>query len=92
MSAKPKKSPPHPDDFMDVTVSLKFRAKPNPEIRDSPPFEITELRSTSSAAEAEGYLQRVVNAIKERRLYGFMAQDVAEGAIGVGDWIEKDDG
>ncbi len=91
MSVKTKKPVPHPDDFMDVTISLKFRAKPNPGVGNSPPIEIAELRSTSSAADAEGYLKRVVNAIKERRLYGFMAQDVAESAFGAGDWIEKDD-
>lgn len=91
MSVRPKTTRMHPDDFMVVTVSLEFRAKPNPEVGDSRPFEITELRSTSSAGEAEDYLQKIVNAIKERRLYGFMAQDVAEGAIGAGDWIGKDD-
>jgi hypothetical protein len=89
MSEKPEKLVPHPDDFMIVTVSLGFRAKPNPEVEDPPPFDLTELEYTPPAGEAADYLQSVVNAIRERRLYGFMMQEFAESAVGAGDWIEK---
>jgi hypothetical protein len=86
---EPEKPVPHPDDFMIVTVSLEFRAKPNPEVGDPPPFDMTELEYTPPAGETADYLQKVANAIRERRLYGFMVQDFAESAVGAGDWIEK---
>jgi hypothetical protein len=86
---EPERPVPHPDDFMIVTVSLEFRAKPNPEVGDLPPFDMTELEYTPPAGETADYLQKVVNAIRERRLYGFMVQDFAESAVGAGDWIEK---
>ena len=89
MTEKPEKPVPHPDDFMVVTVSLEFRAKPNPEVGDPPQFDTTALEYTPPAGEAADYLQKVVNAIRERRLYGFMVQDFAESAVGAGDWIEK---
>ena len=87
--SKPKKPMPHPDDFMVVSVSLEFRAKLNPEVEDPPPFDMTALEYTPPTGEAADYLQRVVNAIRERRLYGFMVQEIAESAVGAGDWIEK---
>ena len=89
MSEKPEKPMPHPDDLMVVTVSLEFRAKPNPEVEDPPLFDTTALEYTPPAGEAAEYLEKVVNAIRERRLYGFMVQDFAESAVGAGDWIEK---
>jgi hypothetical protein len=39
--------------------------------------------------EAADYLENVVNAIRERRLFGFMMQESAESAVAAGDWIEK---
>jgi hypothetical protein len=89
MSEKPKKPMPHPDDFMVVTVSLEFRAKLNPEVEDPPPFDMTGLEYTPPKGEAADYLEKVVNAIRERRLYGFMVQEIAESAVGAGDWVEK---
>ena len=79
----------HPDDFMVVTVSLEFRAKLNPEVKDPPPFDLTEVEYTPPKEEAADYLENVVNAIRAKRLYGFMVQEIAESAVGAGDWIEK---
>ncbi len=89
MAKKTTKPEPHPDDFMLVTVSLEFRAKPNPEVSDPPPFDTTGIQYTMAATEAADYLERLASAARERRLYGFMVQDFAESAVGAGDWIEK---
>jgi hypothetical protein len=74
---------------MIVTVSLAFQAKLNPEVDDPPPFDTVEIEETLTAADASHYLERVVSAIRERRLYGFMLQEQAECAVGAGQWIEK---
>ena len=89
MSEKPRKPLPHPDDFMVVTLSLEFRAKPNPEVEDPLPFELSASKYTPPNEEAADYLSKVVNAIRERRLFGFMMQEGAESAVAAGDWIEK---
>jgi hypothetical protein len=88
MTKKPQK---HPDDLMVVTVNLEFRAKLNPEVEDPLPFDMAEFQSTLPAGAAVDFLEEVVSAIRERRLYGFMVQETAENAVGAGDWIEKTD-
>jgi hypothetical protein len=87
MSKKRKKLNKHPDDFMVVSVSLQFRAKLNPDIKDPQPFEITEIEQNFLAADAAGYLEEVLSAIRDRRLYGFMTQEAAEAPVAAGDWI-----
>ena len=89
MAKKTERPAPHPDDFMVVALSLAFQAKLNPEVDDPPPFDATEIEETFRAADAADYLEKVVSAIRERRLYGFMLQEQAESAVGAGDWIEK---
>jgi hypothetical protein len=89
MAKKTKRPVPHPDDFMIVTVRLAFQAKLNPEVKDPPPFDATEMQDTFSAADAADYLEKVLSAIRERRLYGLLLQEQAECAVGAGDWIEK---
>jgi hypothetical protein len=89
MIKNPKKPMPHPDDFMVVTVGLAFQAKLNPEVEDPMPFDAIGMEETFAAADAADYLEKVVSAIRERRLYGFMSQEQAESAVGAGDWIEK---
>jgi hypothetical protein len=84
-----KTAAPHPDDFIVVSVNLAFRAKLNPEVDDPPPFDVTGMESTFVAADGANYLEKVVSAIRERRLYGFMLQEQAEVAVGAGQWIEK---
>lgn len=42
-----------------------------------------------AAADAADYLEKVATAIRERRLYGFMAQDAAESHVAAGEWIEE---
>jgi hypothetical protein len=89
MAKKTERPAHHPDDFMIVTVSLAFQAKLNPEVDDPPPFDAIEIEETLTAADATHYLERVVSAIRERRLYGFMLQEQAECAVGAGQWIKK---
>ena len=89
MAKKTERPAPHPDDFMVVGISLAFQAKPNPEVEDPQPFDLTEMVETFGAADAADYLEKVVGAIRERRLYGFMQQECAECAVGARDWIEK---
>jgi hypothetical protein len=74
---------------MIVTVSLAFRAKLNPEVDDPPPFDATAFEETFAAADATYYLEKVVGAIRERRLYGLMLQEQAESAVGAGQWIKQ---
>jgi len=89
MKEKPAKPVPHPDDFVTVTISLAFQAKLNPDTDDPPPLDAIEIEETFRAADATDYLEKVVSAIRERRLFGFMLQEQAESAVGAGDWIEK---
>jgi hypothetical protein len=89
MTKKTERPEPHPDDFMVLTLSLEFRAKPNPEVADPLPFELTASEYTPPNEEAADYLENVVNAIRGRRLFGFMMQESAESAVAAGDWIEK---
>ena len=89
MAKKTERPVPHPDDFMIVGISLAFQAKLNPEVDDPQPFDAPEIEETFTAADAADYLEKVVSAIRERRLYGFMLQEQAECAVGAGDWIKK---
>jgi hypothetical protein len=89
MSEKPMKRIPHPDDFMVVTLSLGFRAKVSPSVEDPPSLDVIEFRCTLPKEEAAEYLESVVDAIRAKRLYGFMVQASAESIVGAGDWIEK---
>ena len=70
-------------------MALDFQAKFNPKADDPPPFDSMEFQTTLSAADAADYLESVVRAIRERRLYGFMVQSCAENPVGAGEWIEK---
>ena len=90
MAERKERPRPHPDDFMIVTVSLEFRAKPNPKSSDPPPFDATAvIEYALSAAEAAEYLEKLVSAIRDRRLYGFMTQHAAEAHVGAGEWIKE---
>jgi hypothetical protein len=87
--AKKTKQPAHPDDFMVVGISFAFQAKLNPEEDDPPPFDMIEIEQTFTAADAADYLEKVLSAIRERRLYGLMLQEQAESAVSAGQWIKK---
>jgi hypothetical protein len=89
MKEKLAKPVPHPDDFVTVTICLTFQAKLNPDDDDPPPFHMTEIEETFRAADAADFLEKVVGATRERRLYGFMLQEQAECAVGAGQWIKK---
>jgi hypothetical protein len=89
MITKPKKPMPHPDDFIVIGISLTFQAELNPEAQDPPALDVIEILETMGTAEAPEYLEKVVSAVRDRRLYGLMQQQAAESAVGSGDWIEK---
>jgi hypothetical protein len=87
--AKKQKERAHPDDLMVVTVSLEFQAKIDPQDSGAPQFEATSVELCLPAAEAAEYVQEVLDAIKGRRLYGFMVQELATSAVEAGQWIKK---
>lgn len=89
MKEKPAKPVPHPDDFVTVTISLAFQAKLNPDTDDPPPLGAAEIEDTFRAAEATDYLEKLISAIRERRLYGLLVQEQAQSAVGAGQWIGK---
>lgn len=86
MAKKANAPQPRPDDFMVVSVKLEFRAKLKSS--DAPPLDTvsTELALLTEAASV--YLEQVIGAIRERRLYGFMQQDAAEAHVGTGQWVK----
>ena len=79
---------PHPDDLMVVSLSLEFRAKINPSEEDPPSLETVGFQYILPAEQAVEYLESVVDAIRAKRLYGFMVQASAERAVAGGEWIE----
>lgn len=89
MAKKSKSVVQHPDDMMLVSLSLAFLAKINPDARDPKQFGTMGVKYTMPAEEAPEYLDAVARAIRERRLYGFLAQKAAESAVDAGDWIER---
>jgi hypothetical protein len=89
MEKKQERPDRTPDDFMVVTLSLDFQAKLNPKADNPQPFETTGLQYSMPASEAVDYLEAVVRAAREKRLYAFMIQDSAECAVRAGEWIEK---
>lgn len=89
MSDDMQKSIPHPDDLIVVGIYFAFQAKLNPDTVNAPPLLAPELEQTFEAVDAADYLDRVSEAIRERRLYGFLFQEQAESAVGAGDWIAK---
>jgi hypothetical protein len=89
MAKKPERPTQHADDLMVVSICLAFQAKLNPDDDDPPPIHTTEIEETFRAADAADYLEKVVVAIRERRLFGFMLQEQAESAVGARQWIEK---
>ena len=81
MAERKQRPAPHPDDLMAVSVALDFQAKFNPKADDPPPFDSMGFQTTLSAADAADYLESIVRAIRERRLYGFMVQSCAENPL-----------
>jgi hypothetical protein len=89
MSEERTKSVPHPDDLIVVGIYFAFQAKLNPNIDDPMPLYAPEIEQTFEAAEAADYLDKVTNAIRERRLFGFLFQGQGESAVGSGEWIAR---
>ena len=72
---------------MVVRIALEFRAKLNPDVDDPQVFETVAFEVTFVAANATDYLEKVLGAIRDRRLYGLMTQESAESSVGSGEWI-----
>ena len=72
---------------MVVTIALEFRAKLNPDVDDPQAFETVAFEATLKAADATDYLEKVLGAIRDRRLYGLMTQESAESSVSSGEWI-----
>src|SRR5437763_15192526 len=89
MSEESTKPAPHPDDLIVVGIYFAFQAKLNPDIDDPAPLYAPEIEQTFEASEAAGYLDKVTDAIRERRLFGFLFQEQAESALGAGEWIAR---
>jgi hypothetical protein len=89
MSKEPTKSAPHPDDLILIGIYFSFQAKLNPNIEDPVPLYAPELEQTFEAADAADYLDKVADAIRERRLFGFLFQEQAESAVSTGEWIAR---
>jgi hypothetical protein len=89
MSEEPTNPVPHPDDLIVVGIYFAFQAKLNPDIDDPMPLYAPETEQTFTAAEAADYLDKVSEAIRERRLFGFLFQEQAETAVGAGEWIAR---
>jgi hypothetical protein len=86
-----KDQTPHPDDFMLIQIGFDFRAKENP--ANAEPWPVhgpTGIEVCRQANEETAkWLEEIARAIRERRLYGFMAQFCAETPVETGAWIEK---
>jgi hypothetical protein len=89
MAKKTERPTQHPDDLMAVSICLTFQAKLNPADDDPPPLHGIAIEETFTAADAADYLEKVIGAIRERRLYGFMLQEQGECAVAAGQWIKK---
>jgi hypothetical protein len=89
MAKKTERPTQHPDDLMAVSICLAFQAKLNPDDDGPPPLHGIAIEETFTTADAADYLEKVIGAIRERRLYGFMLQEQAECAVGAGQWIKK---
>jgi hypothetical protein len=89
MAKKTERPTQHPDDLMAVSICLAFQAKLNPDDDGPPPLHTTAIEETFTAADAADYLEKVVSAIRERRLYGFMLQEQAESAVAASQWIKQ---
>ena len=70
-----------------VTVALKFNAQVNPKDDGAPPLGVTETEITLEAVEAADYLEQVLAAARERRLYGLMVAEAAESHVASGSWV-----
>jgi hypothetical protein len=89
MSEESTKSVPHPDDLIVIGIYFAFQAKLNPDIDDPTPLYAPEIEQTFEADGAVDYLDKVTDAIRERRLFGFLFQEQAESAVGAGEWIAR---
>lgn len=82
---------PHPDDFMVVMIGLEFRAKENP--ANNYPHPLDSVTSYTVCLPAEDdtadWLEDIAEAIRNRTLYGFMAQEAATNPVACGEWIAK---
>lgn len=77
------KPPVHIDDLMCITVEIELRAKGNVD-----GFHCGTA-GCMPASECVEYLETVIKAIKERRLYGWVCQESAQAAVETGEFVEE---
>lgn len=81
---------PHPDDFMLVNIDLKFCAKVNPDVVDPPPVDVCQINMCLPADDATAdLLEEIADAIRQRRLFGFVMQESAALSVGTNEWIRN---
>ncbi|MCC8935696.1 hypothetical protein H8A99_04080 [Bradyrhizobium sp. Arg68] len=72
---------------MTITVALRFNAQVNSKDEEAPPLGVTETETTWAATEAADDLERILAAVRERRLYSFMVAEAAVSHMAVGSWL-----
>jgi hypothetical protein len=87
MPKKIEKQISHPDDFMVVRIGLELRARSNPNVENPAGLETIMHERVLGAARAADYVERVLGAIRDRRLYGLMMQLAAESSVGASEWV-----
>jgi hypothetical protein len=76
MPQRQKNSPNHPDDIVQVTVTLESRAMRDPAVGDV--FDMTSIKVRLRAIEADRYLDEVGDAVRK----------LTAAAAGKGSWFE----
>jgi hypothetical protein len=85
------------DEFMVITLITEFRGKLHPKFKaeEEKAGEVPQLDHIKAChytlpAGEDGavYLEKIVKAIREKRLYGFMIQDSADSHCSAKEWVE----
>jgi hypothetical protein len=89
MKKKAEQPVSHPDDLIVVGIRFSFQAKENPDGDDRLPLPAVDIEQTFEAPDSVEFLDEVVAAIRDRRLFGFIMQERANTAVSSGDWVKK---
>ena len=75
------------DDLMSVTIIIDFHAK----AASTRPVDVgcMSYEATMLPTDAAVFMETIIDAINEERLFGWMQQESATGAIEAGDWVGK---
>src|ERR1700749_583842 len=72
MKKKAEQPVSHPDDLIVVGIRFSFQAKENPDGDDRLPLPAVDIEQTFEARDSVEFLDEVVAAIRDRRLFGFI--------------------